>query len=35
VSIKLKEPQRVFVVQCGFAVLIAVVALGYFRALVG
>jgi hypothetical protein len=35
VSIKLKEPQRVFIVQCGFAVLAAAVAIGFFRTLVG
>jgi hypothetical protein len=34
VSIKLKDPQRVFVVKCGFAVLAAAVAFGFFRALV-
>ena len=33
-SIKLKQPQRVFIVQCGFAVLAAAVAFGFFRALV-
>ena len=33
-SIKLKQHQRVFIVQCGFAVLLAAVAMGFFRALV-
>jgi hypothetical protein len=34
VSIKLKEPQRVFVVKCGFVVLGAVVAIAFVAALV-
>jgi len=34
VSIKLKEPQRVFVVKCGFVVLEAMAAIGFVSALV-
>jgi hypothetical protein len=33
-SIKLKQSQRVFIVQCGFAVLAVVVAIGFMAALV-
>jgi hypothetical protein len=28
VTLKLKQPQRVFIVQCGFAVLLVAVAIG-------
>lgn len=34
-SIKLKESQRVFVVKCGFVVLVAIVAMAFVVALVG
>jgi hypothetical protein len=34
-SIKLKEPQRVFIVKCGFAVLTTAVCIGFVVALVG
>jgi hypothetical protein len=34
VSINLKQHQRVFILQRGFAVLLAAVAMGFFRALV-
>jgi hypothetical protein len=32
-AIKLKQSQRVFIVQCGFIALGAAVAIGFFRAL--
>jgi len=31
---KLKQPQRVFIVQCGFAVLLVAVAIDFATALV-
>jgi hypothetical protein len=34
VSTKLKQSQRVFIVQCGFAVLVVAVAVGFVVALV-
>jgi hypothetical protein len=34
VSIKLKQSQRVFIVQCGFVVLGVVVAMGFVAALI-
>ena len=33
-SIKLKQSQRVFIVQCGFVVLAAIVAMAFVVALV-
>ena len=33
-SIRLKQSQRVCVVQCGFAVLVVIVAIGFVAALV-
>jgi hypothetical protein len=32
-SIKLKQSQREFIVQCGFVALATAVAIGFFRAL--
>jgi hypothetical protein len=34
VSIKLKQSQRVFIVQCGFVVLMVIVAIRFVAALV-